>query len=250
MAERGQTVAPPPPATADAADAEPRGGPLRLFGRGFLAMLPLWVGAIPTGIAYAVAARGVGIGPGETQVMSLVVFSGAAQLSAVSLLAAGAPLPVLAGSAMALNAQFLLLGLAVSQQLRLRWVERIVTAWFLTDAAYGVTAGRRPLRLPVLLGAGVSMYLGWNLGTALGVVAGQALPDPRRLGVDLVIPLTFLAVLAPVLRTRAALRAALVAAVATPLLSGLVPPGVAVLGAGALGSAAGAWWSRRAGERR
>ncbi|MGN6810562.1 MAG: hypothetical protein ACTHMP_06785, partial [Thermomicrobiales bacterium] len=46
-----------------------------LFARGFLALIPLWTGAIPVGIAYGVAARGVGLGLVETLLMSLTVFS-------------------------------------------------------------------------------------------------------------------------------------------------------------------------------
>jgi predicted branched-subunit amino acid permease len=218
--------------------------PLVLFARGFVGLLPLWAGAIPIGIAYGVAARGTGLSFGETQLMSLVVFSAAAQVSALSLLGAGAPGPVLVGTALALNAQVLLIGLAVGRQVRLSRAGRLLTAWFLTDGAYGVALGAGPLRLPILLGAGVSMYVGWNLGTAIGAAAVHALPDPRRLGADFVVPLTFLAVLIPLVRTRAAALAALVAGAATLLLAWLAPS-VAVLGAGLAGSAAGAWWAHR-----
>src|SRR5262245_37632361 len=150
---------------------------------GFVAMLPLWAGAIPVGIAYGVAARGAGLGPAETQLMSLTVFSAAAQVSAVSLMATGAPAPGLVGTAMGLDVQMLLLGLAVGRQLRPSWRERLLTAWLLTDGAFGVSAARGRLRLPVLLGAGASMYLAWNLGSAVGAAAGDVLPDPRRLGI-------------------------------------------------------------------
>lgn len=218
--------------------------PRTLFARGFLAMLPLWVGAIPIGIAYAVAARGAGLTPGATQLMSLTVFSAAAQVSAVSLIAAGVPalLPIVTG--MALNAQLLLLGLAAGRQTRPNWWARLGAAWFLTDGAFAIAAARGRLRLPLLVGAGVSMYLGWNAGTAVGLLAGRVLPDPSRLGVDVIVPVTFLAVLVPLLRTRAAVLTALVAAAATLLLRE-VAPGVAILGAGLAGSIAGAWWSRR-----
>src|SRR5262249_57298588 len=128
------------------------------------------------------------------------------------LMATGAPAPVLVGTAMALNVQMLLLGLAVGRQLRPSWRERLLTAWLLTDGAFGVSAARGRLRLPVLLGAGASMYLAWNLGSAVGAAAGNVLPDPRRLGIDLVAPLSFLAVLVPLLRTRPALLAAATAA--------------------------------------
>lgn len=218
--------------------------PRALFARGFLAMLPLWAGAIPFGIAYGIAARSAGLGPGETQLMSLIVFSAMAQVSAVALLETGAPTAVLIGTALALNAQLLLLGLAVGRQVRLSWAERLVAAWFLTDGAYGITAARGRLRLPVLLGAGVSMYVAWNLGTGLGTSAAHLLPNPRRLGLDFVVPLTFLAVLVPLVRTRVAALVALVAGLTALLLAQLAPGGIAVFGAGVAGSAAGAWWAR------
>ncbi len=230
-------------------DLEPRPPSARaLFARGFRGMLPLWAGAIPAGMAYGVVARGAGLGVGETQLMSLVIFSAAAQVGAVALLGAGASLPVLVGTAMALNAQLLLLSLAVGRQFRLAPLQRLVTAWFLTDGAYGVALAQGPLQLPILLGAGVSMYVAWNLGTALGAAVGLAIADPRRLGIDLVATLCFLAVLVPLVRTRVALVVALVAGLAAVLLIQVVPGGVAVLGAGLAGSVAGAWWGRGAGE--
>jgi branched chain amino acid efflux pump len=210
------------------------------FGHGFLAMLPLWAGAIPLGVAYALAARSAGLGPGEAQLMSLVVFSAAAQLSAVSLLDTGTPGLILIATALVLNAQLILLGLAVGREIRLTWPQRLRTAWFLTDGAFGVAAARGRLRLPVLLGAGVSMYVAWNAGTGLGLAAGHALPDAHRLGLDIVAPLAFVAVLVPLLRTRTAVLVALAAGATMLLLTRLAPVGVTVLAAGVVGSAVGA----------
>jgi 4-azaleucine resistance transporter AzlC len=215
-----------------------------LFRRGFVGLLPLWLGAIPIGIAYGVAARAAGFSLVETQLMSIIVFSASAQISALSLLAAGAPIVVIIVTALALNAQLLLIGLAIGRQQRPSWPARLLTASILTDAAYGVALADGRARLPVLVGAGVSMLLGWNLGTAIGAIVGAALPDPRRLGVDLVVTLTFLGVLVPLIRTRAALMAALAAGLATLVLVSLAPS-VAVLGAGVVGGSVGAWWSRR-----
>jgi predicted branched-subunit amino acid permease len=94
------------------------------------------------------------------------------------------------------------------------------------------------------------MYVAWNLGTALGSIVGDALGDPRPLGVDLIVPLTFLAILVPLLRTRAARMTGLASAVAALLLTRILPLGVAVLGAGLAGCASGAWWVRREEGRR
>jgi predicted branched-subunit amino acid permease len=210
-------------------------------------MAPLWVGAIPVGIAYGLAARNAGLSAVEAVLMSLTVFSAAAQLSAVSLIDDGAPVVVLVATAVALNLQLLLIGLAVGRQARVSAVLRAVSAYFLTDGAYGVVIAGGRLTISGLLGAGVSMFLAWNIGTAIGVMAGDAIPDPRRLGVDLIAPMMFLVVLVPLLRGRAALVVALVAGVVALLLMRVVPVGAAVLGAGLVGSVTGACLVRSEG---
>lgn len=217
------------------------------FAGGFAAMLPLWAGAIPSGVAYGLAARGVGYGAVETQLMSLVVFSAAGQVGVLSILAGGASAGVAIGSVFALNAQLPLLGIAVGRQLRLTWPQRLLTAALLTDGAFGVAAGQEQrLRLATLLGAGAGMFTCWNIGTALGIVAGEAVPAPSRVGLNLVIPLSFMAILVPLVRRRAALVAAIVAGATALVLIQATPVGVAVLGAGIAGAGSGAWASTRA----
>ena len=209
-------------------------------------MLPLWAGAVPIGFAYGVAARTSGLEPLAAQVMSAIVFSAAAQLSALPLLESGAPLLLVVMTVVALNAQILLVGLAVSRELRLSLPRRVMLALFLTDGAYGVSVAGGSLTLARLLGAGVSMFTAWNAGTALGLLVGQSIPDPRGLGLDVVVPLTFLAVLVPLVRTRAVAEVAVVSALLTLLLSRVAPTGVAVLGSGALACLVGAARARRA----
>ena len=158
-----------------------------------------------------------------------------------------------------------LLGVTVQRLMRPSWPMRPLTAFFLTDGAFGVAAARGPMRLPVLLGTGTCMFLGWNLGTALGVLAGELVPDVRRLGVDFVATLAFLAVLIPLLKRRGGrmpraiplslwetVRAraeprwivALVAFLTTVFLAHWVPLGAAVLGAGLAGCGVGALLDR------
>lgn len=219
-----------------------------LFTRGFVGLMPLWTGAIPVGIAYAVAARGAGLSFFQTELMSLTVFSAAAQLSAVALLASGSPLIIILLTALSLNLQAFLLGLTAARADRASRRNRLLTAYFLTDGAFAVAVAGGRIRLPVLLGAGMSMFASWNVGTLIGASAGAILPDLAPLGVDFVAPLTFLAVLVPLVKSRPALLTVLVAAL-TALILKQTAPDLAVLGAGLSGSAAGAWASTR-GDRR
>ena len=214
-----------------------------LFSRGFVGLMPLWTGAIPVGIAYAVAARGVGLSFFETQLMSLTLFSAAAQLSAVAMIASGTPVVVLILTALTLNLQLFLYGVTAARANRPSMRRRLLPAYFLTDGAFAVAVAGGRIRLPVLLGAGVSMFAAWNIGTLIGASAGAILPDLTPLGVDFVAPLTFLAVLVPLVRARPALLTILVAALTALVLLRVIPD-LAVLGAGITGSVAGAWASR------
>ncbi len=215
------------------------------FAQGFLAMLPLWTGAIPIGIAYGAAAREAGLSLGATQLMSLTMFSAVAQMSTVALIGAGIPAVILVGTALALNIQLLLIGLSAGRQTHPRGILRWVGAYFLTDGAYGVALIGGNLTFARLVGAGVSMFIAWNLGTALGTSAIHLLPIPDQVALDFVAPLTFLAVLVPLIQTWAAALTVLATGVVTLGLMPLMPNGFAVLMASLVGSVAGAWWADR-----
>lgn len=219
-----------------------------LFARGFLALMPLWTGAIPVGVAYAVAARDAGLSAVTTQLMSLTVFSAAAQLSVVSLYAHGTPVVVMILTALTLNLQLSLFGLTTARSDRASLPRRLLSAYFLTDGAFAIAAAGGRVRLPVLLGAGVSMFTAWNAGTLIGAAAGAILPDLSRAGVDFVAPLTFLAVLVPLVRSRPAVVTAIVAALTALAVSRFFPSGIAVLAAGLSGSVAGSWLTGRPRE--
>lgn len=211
------------------------------FISGFVRMLPLWTGAIPTGIAYALAARDIGLSAIQTQVMSLTVFSAATQINAIALIEDNASPLLLMIIAILLNAQLLLLGVAAGRSGHLSVLQRLGIAWFLTDGAYGVAAARGELRPATLLGAGISMYAGWNLGTATGLLAGGLLGNLQSLNIAMAVPLAFLAVLLPMLRDRARAGAALVGGATAAMLMPMLPSGIAVLLAGLLGSCCGVW---------
>ena len=83
----------------------------------------------------------------------------------------------------------------------------------------------------MLAGAGLVLYLAWNAGTAVGVLGGGALGDPRRLGLDAMFPALFLALLVPLVPTPRALAAALLAAAIAVALIPFAAPGIPIVAA-------------------
>jgi 4-azaleucine resistance transporter AzlC len=230
--------------------------------RGFLAMVPLWTGVVPFGVTYGVIARQAGFGPIDAQLGSLLVFAGSAQMATVALYEEqAAPLAIVL-TALVLNLRHVLYGLSLRRELAAGETRppRSGLAFFLTDESYGIAVNdaqaasgpsSRPARRPdaFLFGASLSLYVVYAAATLAGVTLGALLPDADRLGLDLVFPLSFLALLLPLLRTRRQLAVALSAA-ALAVALGRLGGGVAVLGATLGGAALGAALDGRAGRGR
>jgi len=211
-----------------------------VFRSGFRAMTPLWLGVIPFGVAYAVLARGAGLSLLQTQGLSLLVFAGSAQVSAVGLFARGGSGLEIVFTTLLLNVRHALYGLSLGRRVPLTQRQRLTTAFFLTDEAYGVSIARGASTFPFVLGVELSLYLTWNLATLGGALLGGVIPDPERIGVDFVFPLAFLALLIPLLRRRVDVLVAVVAGVAAWVLARSLPGGLPILVAGVGGSLIGA----------
>lgn len=215
------------------------------FWRGFWALAPLWLGVIPFGLAFAVTARAAGLSLLETQALSVFVFAGAAQLSAVGLMAVGAAGLEIVLTTLLLNVRHVLYGLSLGRVFQLTRRERPVAAYFLTDEAFGVAAGATERSFRFLMGIELSLFVMWNLATFAGFLLGATIPDPARLGVDLIFPLAFLALLVPLVRTRVELLVAVGAGALAHGLQRSLPGGLPILITGVAGSLLGAFLTSR-----
>ncbi len=172
------------------------------FWAGLTATAPVVPGAVAFGLVYGVLARQTGLSLGATTLMSVLVFAGAAQFTAVSMWGqAGGGLIVL--TTLIINLRHLLMGASVAPHLRGHpglW--KALLAFGMTDESYALAISRY-LRgegsREFFLGANLGLYGGWILSTLIGGVLGGLVVDPGRWGIALVFPLTFLGLLVPLL---------------------------------------------------
>ena len=87
------------------------------FVAGFRAMVPLWLGVVPFALVYAVLARDAGLSVLETQSLSVLVFAGSAQLSAVGQFASGAAVVEIVSTTFLLNVRHVLYGLSLGRRI-------------------------------------------------------------------------------------------------------------------------------------
>jgi 4-azaleucine resistance transporter AzlC len=207
-------------------------------------MLPLWLGVVPFGLAYAVTARAGGLNILETQALSVFVFAGGSQFSAAGLFASGASAATIILTTFLLNVRHALYGLSLGREMRLSTFERLIAAYFLTDEAFGVMITSKERSFAFLLGAELSLFFSWNVATFIGALLGSSISDPAALGVDFVFPLAFLALLVPIIKARVELMVAIFAAVFAWVLNSRLPGGLPILLTGIVASLLGAWLTR------
>ena len=225
------------------------------FRAGFIAPLPLWLGAAPFGAIYAVSALAAGLDWSQTLAMSLFVFAGASQFTAVGLFAAGASPFTIVLTTLIINGRHALLAASVAPFVRdARPGAKALLAFQLTDESYAI-AMRRWLggdgSLAFQFGSNLSMYVVWQCSTIAGILLGNLIPNPAAYGLDLIFPLTFIGLLVPLLRNpdgrkgeRVSMTVALLAAVLTIGGALLLPGSLYLLLAGIVASGVGALLSR------
>jgi predicted branched-subunit amino acid permease len=172
--------------------------------------------------------------------MSLLVFAGGSQFAAVGLIAAGAGPWTLVSTTLLINLRHLLYGVVVATTTELRGARRALAAHLLTDEAFGMHVAQGHGRPAFLIGAGLSLFVVWNAATFAGAVLSRSLPDPTAIGLDLVFPLAFLALLAPLVRDPRTLAVACVGGLSAWGLGTVVEPGIAILLGAALAAGMGA----------
>ncbi|MCE2852248.1 MAG: AzlC family ABC transporter permease [Roseiflexaceae bacterium] len=217
--------------------------------QGFVDTIVVWPGVAPFGMVYAVSALAAGLSIWETLGMSLIVFAGASQFTAVGLFGSGAnPWTIIATTAI-INARHLLLAASTASYIRRAptWLRALV-AFQLTDETYAVGIqhfAKHGGDAWYQFGSNLSLYVVWAASTVIGSLLGALIPDPGALGLDLIFPLTFIAFTVPLLRDRINRVVAGLAAVISVGTALILPGSWYVLSAGILASAVGALLARR-----
>jgi predicted branched-subunit amino acid permease len=214
----------------------------RDFFEGIRDMVPPQIGLLPWGLVCGVGAQALGASVWEALALSVIIFSGSAQIVAMQLIGAGAPVVVIVLTSLAISLRFVVYSAALAPYLKpLSAGWRALFGYFLSDQAFAASIERfreREFRFGAsyFLGCGVMLWIGWQLSSLAGYLLGNVLPASWSL--DFTVPLCFLALLVPALTDRASRIAALAAGVSVIALDPL-PLRLSLICAGMIGIVAG-----------
>lgn len=218
---------------------------IEAFMSGVRMLIPLTPGVVPFGLVTGVMAIEMGMSPGMSMGMTLLFYSGSAQLVALQLIQNGALPVTIVATALIINLRFIMYSASLAPYLhhlsrRRTWP----ISYLLSDQSYALcslkfSSGELGRFAPhFYAGTAVAMWLTWQLSVFAGVYLGASIPDTWSL--TFAVPLSFLALLVPSIRGSASLGAAVVGgliavlAVKLPYNLGLVTASIGGVIAGLL----------------
>jgi 4-azaleucine resistance transporter AzlC len=184
------------------------------------------------GISFGALAVTNGFSFAQAQVLSLGLFSGASQFAVIGIMAAG-------GSAVAAVATSSLLGVrnglyafSLARVLKLKGIKKVFASQLTIDESTAMSIANNDdeeMSRWAFWATGISVFVFWNIATAIGAFGASFVADPKSLGLDAAVGAAFLALLWPRLINKENRTAGALAAILALLLTPFVPPGLPVL---------------------
>lgn len=216
------------------------------FLRGITDGLPICFGYISVAFAFGISTVSAGLSIIEAVLISMTNVTSAGQLAAVPIITAGGTLIEMAASQLVINLRYSLMSVSLSQKLDsgVTLLHRAIIAFVNTDEVFAVAIAQKDsLSKSYMYGLILTPYLGWSLGTLIGAVAGDILPEIVTSSLGIAIYAMFVAVVVPAAKQSRATALCAILSVAlscafhfAPMLSG-VPEGFTIIICAALASA-------------
>ncbi|PUB15486.1 AzlC family ABC transporter permease [Yoonia sediminilitoris] len=196
---------------------------------------PFMFVVVPFSVLFGVVATDAGLSLAQAMSFTVLVIAGAAQFAALQMMVENAALPLVLLAALAVNLRMAMYSASLVPYLGAApmW-QRALVSYLNFDQTYLTSITRYenspemtvPERVMYFMGVATPIVPLWYSMTLVGIFAGASIPDAWAL--DFILPITFLAMVAPMLKSLAHLAAAAVSVVVALLLINL-PSGMGLL---------------------
>lgn len=178
------------------------------FWAGYRDCSPFLLMAAPFALLFGVVATEAGLNIVQTMVMTVLVIAGASQFTALVLLQENAPTFIIVATALAVNLRMAMYSAGLVPYLgKASWRMKLIIGYLNIDQTFALTQLRYPKepqwtlaqRCAYFIGSSLAIMPAWIAFSYIGAVFGATIPDAFAL--DYAMPICFLALVAPALRT-------------------------------------------------
>lgn len=186
------------------------------FKNGLLAGIPIALGYLSVSFTFGIIAITYGFTVWEATLISMTNLTSAGQFSGINtMLFPGLWLDMLI-SQLTINVRYSFMSIALSQRLNKRFsgIWRWILGFFITDEIFAVAVSQEKVSKSFFAGLSTLPYIGWTLGTFLGAVLGNILPENVLAALGLALYGMFIAIVVPVMKEEKAVIIAVIIAAA------------------------------------
>ncbi len=196
------------------------------FSRGIKDGLPICIGYLSVSFAFGIYSYDAGLSIIETLLISMTNLTSAGQLAAVPIITGMGTLAELAIAQLVINLRYALMSVTLSQKLgkSVKLLDRFIISFSVTDEIFAVAASNKDnVGRKYMYGLSFTPYIGWTMGTLLGTIAGNLLPQSIISALGVAIYGMFIAIVVPVMKKEKATAICVVIAVALGCIFNYVP---------------------------
>jgi 4-azaleucine resistance transporter AzlC len=169
------------------------------FKKGIQSGISIAIGYMPIALTFGLIAKTTGLALGETVMMSLFVFAGAAQYISLSLLAQGIGIFEIVLTTFIVNIRHFLMSASLNEKAEEDSIgARMAYSFGITDETFSVAATREgTVNAGYMFGLNLTAYSSWVIFSGLGFLIGAGLPQTLQESMSVALYAMFVGLLVP-----------------------------------------------------
>lgn len=209
---------------------------MKQFVRGLRSGIPIGLGYLSVSFTFGIMAISLGFEWWQAVIISMLTVTSAGQLAGINVMVDPGQFITMLVSQLTINLRYSFMSISLSQKVSERFggIKRWLLGFFMTDEIFAVASTEDEVSPTFFFGLSLIPYAGWTLGTLLGGLVGNILPEIVMNALCLAIYGMFLAIVLPPTRVSKAVRTVVCVAIAlnsvfyyVPLIKN-VPSGISI----------------------
>ena len=196
------------------------------FATGVKDGIPICLGYLAVSFTFGIMAKNANLSVWEAVLISATNVTSAGQFAGLSLITAGASYLEMAFTQLIINLRYCLMSCALSQKLRQStpFFHRFFIAYGVTDEIFGISVSLKDKLNPFYSYGAISVAVpGWVMGTFLGIVSGNILPERVISALSVALYGMFIAIIIPPARGNKVLAGIVAISMAASLIFAIAP---------------------------
>lgn len=196
------------------------------FATGVKDGIPICLGYLAVSFTFGIMAKNANLSVWEAVLISATNVTSAGQFAGLSLITAGASYLEMAFTQLIINLRYCLMSCALSQKLSQStpFFHRFFIAYGVTDEIFGISVSLKDKLHPFYSYGAISVAVpGWVMGTFLGIVSGNILPERVISALSVALYGMFIAIIIPPSRGNKVLAGIVAISMAASLIFSIAP---------------------------